>query len=95
MLVRENSWPKVLMHANDLAAYLLDKDDDEIDLLEIPGSRENVVSTHLQATLAEALENMNQHNVDAAYVYHRGGTDRIVGVVTRGRIEHYYTFSPH
>ena len=92
LLIKENNWPSELMHAGELAAFLLESEQDDIDLMEIPAKRENMVSVHLQATLAEALESMNEKNVDAAYVYHRGGTDRIIGVVTRGKIEHYYTY---
>ena len=92
LLVRDNNWPIALMHATDLAAALLEDDSEKIQLLEIPGKRESLVSVPLQATLAEVLDSMDEKQVSAAYVYQRGSQERIAGVVTRGKIESFYTY---
>ena len=92
LLVRDNNWPIALMHATDLAAALLEDDSEKIQLLEIPGKRESLVSVPLQATLAEVLDSMDEKQVSAAYVYQRGSQERIAGVVTRGKVESFYTY---
>ncbi len=92
LLVREGNWPVALMHANDLARALIEDTAETIQLLEIPGKRENLAAVHLQATLAEALEAMDEKNVNACYVYQRGQQERLAGIVTRGKIESFYSF---
>ena len=64
-----------------------------IDLLEIPGLRLELAPIHLQATLTEAFERLNDQAVDALYVEHgnRPKQKRISGIITRGAIERYYS----
>lgn len=92
LLVRDGNWPVALMHATDLARALLEEDGETLNLLDIPGKRESLTAINLQATLAEALDSMDEKQVDAAYVYQRGNQERIAGIVTRGKIEHFYTY---
>lgn len=92
LLVRDGNWPIALMHATDLARALIEDNAERIHLLDIPGKRENLAAVNLQATLAEALDAMDEKQVDAAYLYQRGSQERIAGVVTRGKIENFYRY---
>ncbi|WP_445000063.1 chloride channel protein [Halomonas mongoliensis] len=101
--------PALALKAADLARWLMevesappsDEAGDEgeaaelIDLLEIPGLRLELAPIHLQATLSEAFERLNDQAVDALYVEHgnRPKQKRISGIITRGAIERYYRFS--
>ena len=99
--------PTLALKAADLARWLMEdesreRDDavegipqeDLIDLLEIPGLRLELAPIHLQATLSEAFERLNDQAVDALYVEHgnRPKQKRISGIITRGSIERYYSF---
>lgn len=66
-----------------------------LDLLEIPGQRLDLVAIHLQATLTEALNVLNESKVDGLYVEHgyRPKQKRISGIITRDAIERYYRLS--
>jgi hypothetical protein len=91
LLIQHPDWPLALMHANDLAKNLLEDQREQINLLAIAAHRENTVEVSLQATLAETLQAMNDAQVNAAYL--KDG-QRIAGLITRGRIESYYTYQP-
>jgi H+/Cl- antiporter ClcA len=64
----------------------------ELDLLEIPAKRMDIASIHLQATLEEALNKLDKHNIDALYVERMSapGIMRLYGVITRAQIESAY-----
>jgi CIC family chloride channel protein len=75
--VRENKKTVTLLLAADLSRYLSDTADEYsggdrennlIDLLKIPAKREDAASIDQHATLKEALDTMNEKNVDALYV---------------------------
>nr|WP_221202499.1 chloride channel protein [Halomonas campaniensis] len=97
--------PTLALKAADLARWLMEDESrnaevevDEaplIDLLEIPGVRLEMAPIHLQATLSEAFERLNDQAVDALYVEHgnRPKQKRISGIITRGAIERYYRLS--
>ncbi|TFH87552.1 chloride channel protein [Billgrantia azerbaijanica] len=95
--------PTLALKAADLARALMEAPEGAraegeealIDLLEIPGQRLEVAPIHLQATLTEAFERLNDEAVDALYVEHghRPRQKRISGIITRGAIERYYRFS--
>ena len=101
--------PTLALKAADLARWLMEaesappsdeaggegEDAELIDLLEIPGLRLELAPIHLQATLSEAFERLNDQAVDALYVEHgnRPKQKRISGIITRGAIERYYRFS--
>ncbi len=80
IVVKKNRQPVALLLAADLSRYLsatankhTEAEDnsynmDNIDLLEIPARREDVASINQQATLQQALDIMNEKNVDTLYV---------------------------
>jgi chloride channel protein, CIC family len=97
--------PTLALKAADLARWLMEDESQDaeverdeaplIDLLEIPGVRLEMAPIHLQATLSEAFERLNDQAVDALYVEHgnRPKQKRISGIITRGAIERYYRLS--
>ncbi len=93
--------PLLALKAADLARWLLEhdeeRDDDSalLDLVEIPGQRLDMAPIHLQATLTEAFDRLNDRGVDALYVEHghRPKNKRISGIITRDAIERHYRFS--
>ncbi|HSH47065.1 MAG TPA: chloride channel protein, partial [Halomonas sp.] len=97
--------PALAMKAADLARWLLEHSADDaligkdgtLDLLEVPGKRLDLSPIHLQATLSEAYERLNEDLVDALYVVHsrRPKQKRISGIITRDAIERYYRYSDH
>ncbi|MEA3252615.1 MAG: chloride channel protein [Pseudomonadota bacterium] len=87
------------LKAADLARALLDEqelDERGIDLLEIPGQRLALAPIHLQATLSEAFDRLNDYGVDALYVQHTTAPmiQKISGIITRSAIESYYRYKP-
>ncbi|WP_455217130.1 chloride channel protein [Kaarinaea lacus] len=101
IVVRQDNNPAALLLAADLSRYLNDPEEDVteklqdeggIDLLEIPAHRENIVTITEQATLQQALDTMNEKNVDALCVaikqYHINPA--IVGIITRQTVESQY-----
>ncbi|WP_163577972.1 chloride channel protein [Halomonas faecis] len=92
--------PTLALKAADLARAMMgeatheaaDAQSELIDLLEIPGQRLEMAPIHLQATLSEAFERLNDQAVDALYVEHghRPRQKRISGIITRGAIERHY-----
>ncbi|MFW6346481.1 MAG: chloride channel protein [Halomonas sp.] len=98
--------PTLALKAADLARWLMDHESQhaeveqrgelpEIDLLEIPGLWLEMAPIHLQATLSEAFERLNDQALDALYVEHgnRPKQKRISGIITRDAIERYYRLS--
>ncbi len=94
--------PALAMNAAHLARWLLEHTADDVlidaegmfDLLEIPGERLELAPIHLQATLSEAYQCLNENPVDALYVVHgrRPDKPRISGIITRSAIERYYRY---
>ncbi len=87
----------IALKAADLARALLDEqwaDEEAFDLLEIPGQRLELAPIHLQATLNEAFERLNEYGVDALYVQHTTAPmiQKISGIITRDAIESYYRY---
>nr|WP_239031519.1 MULTISPECIES: chloride channel protein [unclassified Modicisalibacter] len=85
------------LKAADLARALLDEnlvEDAALDLLEIPGQRLELAPIHLQATLSEAFDRLNDYGVDALYVQHTTAPmiQKISGIITRDAIENYYRY---
>ena len=88
VLVVEEEQPVSLLLAADLARWLATHpEEDEVDLLGIPAQRDDVRAIPVQATLQQALDEMNEHNVDALYVT-RGS--EIVGALSRQSVEAHY-----
>ncbi|MDI4636397.1 MULTISPECIES: chloride channel protein [Halomonadaceae] len=92
--------PTLALKAADLARVLLDDEawakEQQIDLLEVPGQRLDMAPIHLEATLSEALDRLNEARVDALYVETSMGPikRRISGIITRESIENYYRYTP-
>ncbi len=89
---------KLLMPAADLARELEKeslKEDEEIDLLEIPSKRMELASVRQQSTLQQAFRILNDTDAEALYVIRPLGAaaDRIYGVVTPQHIEKSYQLS--
>ncbi len=82
--------PRLLLAA-DLARFLADDGDEgEVDLLKIPGERHEVCEIPFQASLQDALELLNKHQVEAGFVMRGSGYLSIRGIITRQAIESHY-----
>ncbi|NOG61279.1 MAG: chloride channel protein [Proteobacteria bacterium] len=86
-----------LMPATDLARHLKETDDDEVDLLEIPAKRRQLVSVSLESTLQHAQQLLNDSEAEALYVIRKLGVsaDRIYGILTQEDIEKHYRSTSH
>jgi len=81
-----------LMPATDLARHLKETEDEELDLLEIPAKRRQLVQVAIESTLQYAQQLLNESDAEALYVTRRLGTsaDRIFGIITQEDIEKHY-----
>jgi chloride channel protein, CIC family len=81
-----------LMPATDLARHLEETDDEEIDLLEIPSKRRQLVQVAIESTLQHAQQLLNESEAEALYVTRKIGpsADRIFGIITQEDIEKHY-----
>jgi H+/Cl- antiporter ClcA len=93
--------PAVLMPAVDLARHIesgawrervAGEENEIIDLMEMPAARRQVGPIELQATLQEALERLDQADVEALYVQRATvpTIPKIYGILTRSMIERTY-----
>lgn len=87
--------PRALLRAADLANYLgadTETPPATVDLMEIPGKRYDIAPIHLQATLQEALDTLNDSSAGALYVQRQTapGIQRVYGILTRDMIESAY-----
>ncbi|SIT11594.1 chloride channel protein [Neptunomonas antarctica] len=81
---------KSLMLPTDLQSYLArDETPEQINLLDIPAERLNIVEISFRATLYEALQKLNEQHISTLCVTSNKGD--IMGVLTRAQIEYYYT----
>ena len=106
LIADEENKHKQLMPAIELVKYIErqseeayeqenEKEPDEIiDLLEIPARRIEVAPIHLQATLEEALNELDKQDLDTLYVKRMNtpGIVHIYGILTREQIESAYQF---
>ena len=93
ILIREDNTPTGVMPAADLARHIETIDSNEaIDLMEIPATRSEIGPIDFQATLQEALDSLDSHNVEALYVTRTTipGISRVYGVLTRKQIDSSY-----
>lgn len=81
-----------LMPATDLARHLEETEDEELDLLEIPAKRRQLVQVAIESTLQHAQQLLNESNAEALYVTRKLGVsaDRIFGIITQEDIEKHY-----
>jgi len=72
----------------------IEREKEDIDLLSIPGDRQDIASIYLQGNLEEALDTMDRESVDAVYIFRTTApmTDKIYGVLTRETIESHYSY---
>jgi len=94
LLITKSGSPVVVMPAVDLARYLQESDETEINLMEIPARRSQVTSIHLQATLQEALDKLENSGAETIYVEHSTapGISHVYGIITRDHIESAYRY---
>lgn len=98
ILVDESEGPSFVLPGVDLARAMQTLTDEEradnnfrLNLVEIPAERHKVCSIHINATLQEALEVLDESGSEALYVQHKSEPGaRIFGLLTRGRIESAY-----
>ncbi len=95
VIIDAEKGPHMLLRAADLASYLETRgadNDETIDLMEIPGQRYDLAPIHLQATLQEAQELLNNSNAEALYVQRQTapGINRVYGILTREMIDASY-----
>lgn len=81
-----------LLPAADLARALEEQSDESLDLLEIPSKRRTLAPVAVQATLQQALEQLNRTGAEALYVVPLMTplVEQPFGIVTRNRIEESY-----
>ncbi|WP_248730211.1 MULTISPECIES: chloride channel protein [Halomonadaceae] len=97
--------PTLALKAADLARFLIEQQEHDearpaeqesepIDLLEVPGQRLEMAPIHVQATLSEAFDLLNERGLDALYVEQASQplAKRISGIITRDSIETYYRY---
>lgn len=94
-LVIERAEDLLLMPAADLARVISElkpENEAEIDLLEIPSKRLQMVAVRQQATLQQAYNILNETDAEALYVTRpfSTGEQKLYGIVTRGYIENSY-----
>ncbi|WP_203143459.1 chloride channel protein [Marinobacter mangrovi] len=106
LIVDGQNGPTALLPSVDLARYLEDhaeklepdpedpEKNPEIDLMEIPANRRDLAPIPYQATLEEAMAQFNDSRAEALYVQRHVAPmiQRIIGVVLKSEIEHYYQY---
>jgi hypothetical protein len=81
-----------LMPATDLARHLEETEDEELELLEIPAKRRQLIQVAIESTLQHAQQLLNESDAEALYVTRKLGAsaDRIFGIITQEDIEKHY-----
>ena len=94
ILIKQEADYKALMPAVDLARHLQESSGEEIDLLQIPATRYEVIAIDLNATLQEARETLDNHQAEALYVHRMNAPAiyKVYGVLTREQIEAAYRY---
>lgn len=103
MLQREPDWllleqENLIMPPSALAEALQQQGEEprseRINLLEIPAEREPVARISLKANLQDALDLMQQHDLQWLAVYRDDELTRCAGLVSRTHIDHFYQYQP-
>jgi hypothetical protein len=94
VVVQEERKPVALMMSADLLRVLSSEQQEQIDLLKIPANRIDSVQVTMRATLQQALELMDDKQVDAVYVGQTdsSGSTVVHGMITRQSIESFYRY---
>lgn len=66
-----------------------------LDLIAMPGDREEVGRISLKANLQDALDQMQASQLQWLAVYRDASEQQCVGVVSREHIEHFYRYQPN
>jgi H+/Cl- antiporter ClcA len=94
IVIEEEHKPVALLMSADLLHFITAQQQENIDLLKIPGQRYDSKLINMRATLQQALDLMDQKQVDSLYV---GSTDTegnvvVNGILTRQVVESYYRY---
>jgi hypothetical protein len=94
VVVEEEGSPVALLLSADLLHFITAQQQEDIDLLKIPGQRYDSQQINMRATLQQALDLMEQKQVDALYVgtTHTEGDTVVHGIITRQVIESHYRY---
>jgi H+/Cl- antiporter ClcA len=94
ILIKGDKEQMALMPAVDLLRIIEQEQDEQLDLLSLPATRYELTQLRMQATLQEALEKLDNSQVDALYIewYDEDHYWRIQGILTRPLIESAYRF---
>jgi CIC family chloride channel protein len=94
IVVEEEANPLALLLSTDLLHYITSQQQEEIDLLKIPGQRYDSQQINMRATLQQALDLMNLKQVDAVFVgtSDSAGHTVVHGILTRQVIESHYRY---
>jgi H+/Cl- antiporter ClcA len=94
ILIKGDKDQLALMPAVDLLRIIEQEKEEEFDLLSLPATRYELTQLRMQATLQEALEKLDDNQVDALYIewYDEDHYWRIQGILTRPLIESAYRF---
>ncbi|MCP4410706.1 MAG: chloride channel protein [Gammaproteobacteria bacterium] len=92
IVIDQDGQATTLLRALDLARYMKESKDINIDLLKIPAKRLQVTPIPLQASVDEALKRLNETQADAIVVERitAPGVRRIYGVLTKEALEGSY-----
>jgi len=96
IVIKKDNKPISVMPSAELANYLGMNEEEQIDLLEIPGQRYDSDLIQVRDTLQVALEKMDDKQLNVLYVGYQTasatGELRIEGIVTRHMIETHYRY---
>ncbi len=100
LLLENEGVPESLMPGVDLARYLTeqkenpDESENEIKLNEVPAERLSIQPLHQWATLHEAAVKLDEHKVDALYIYDTPAPNlkRVTGILLKEQVQSAYQF---
>ncbi|MEK9711217.1 MAG: CBS domain-containing protein, partial [Thalassolituus sp.] len=69
-------------------------DNESIDLLTIPADRQSAGRISLKANLHDALDLMQQHQLQWLIVFRDERRHQLAGIVSKQDIENYYQYRP-
>jgi H+/Cl- antiporter ClcA len=95
LVIDEQGKDKVLLAAADVSSFLDTEslsEEDEVNLLDIPGRQWSLLPIDQQASLYEAQQLLNTLKADALYVERQASPllSPVVGILTQEHIDHYY-----
>ncbi len=97
LVIKTEKNMNLLLPAADLARYLEEATEEEIDLLEVPGQRLELAPIRQQSTLQQAHRQLQETDAEALYVIQPigAGGDRIFGIITAQDIQQGYHLRGH